>query len=105
MRQQLVKKFESDKIAATVADTLRRHFESIKIVRVDVARDQDHEGEEILRIQVVFDGVVKAKDAASIAGAARYLRPALEKIDADIFPLLSFVSKLDYERGRGREAV
>jgi hypothetical protein len=100
-----MKKFDSDKIAATVSDTLSRHFENIKIIKVKVEQDQDHDGEDILRIQVVFDGVVKGKDAASVAGAARYLRPALEKIDADVFPLLSFVSKLDYERGRGRDAV
>jgi len=100
-----VKNFNPDRIATIVADTLGRHFENIKIIHVDVAKDRDRDDEEILRIQVVFDGVVKAKDAANIAGAARRLRPALEEIDADIFPLLSFVSKLDYERARRREAV
>lgn len=99
-------KFDADRIADIVTTTLSRHFENIKIIHVDVAPDRDRDGEEILRIQVVFDGVVKGKDAASIAGAARHLRPALEEIDADVFPLLSFVSKLDYERGRGRcEAI
>jgi hypothetical protein len=100
-----VKNFDSDQVAALVADTLGRHFQNIKIIHVDVERDRDRDGEDILRIKVVFDGVVKGRDAANIAGAARRLRPVLEEIDADIFPLLSFVSKLDYERGRGREAV
>lgn len=93
-----MKKIDAGKVEATVADTLSRYFENIKIIRVDVDRDIDRDGQDILRIQVVFDGVVKGKDAASIAGAARRLRPALEKIDEDLFPLLSFVSKLDDER-------
>jgi hypothetical protein len=32
-----------------------------------------------------------------MASAVRRLRPALEEIDIDLFPLLSFVSKVDYE--------
>lgn len=61
-------------------------------------------GDEILRVDVVFEGTLKEADARLAAGAARHIRPVLEENDADLFPLLSFVSKLDYDRGRGRRA-
>ena len=66
-----------------------------------VAPDRDREGDNILRIIVVFDGALKDADVLSVAGAARRLRPALDKIDTDLYPLLSFVAKVDYDRGHG----
>jgi hypothetical protein len=98
-----VKKFDQDKVADIVADVLGRDFEKVKILKVNVTPDQDRDGNDILRIQIVFEGSLKGADARHAAGAVRRLRPALEEIDVDMFPLLSFVSKLDYERGRGRE--
>jgi hypothetical protein len=98
-----VKKFDPDKVADIVADVLGRDFEKIKIHKVNVTPDHDRDGNDILRIQVVFEGVLRGADVRHAAGAVRRLRPALEEIDVDMFPLLSFVSKLDYERGHGRE--
>jgi len=100
-----VKKFDSGKVADTVAKVLGPDFENIKILKVNVAPDRDHDGNEILRIQVVFEGTLTGADARHVAGAARRLRPTLDEIDVDVYPLLSFVSKLDYEGGRGREAI
>ncbi len=77
-------------------------FTNIQIVKIDVRHDKNRDGEDILRIVIVFDGTIKKADAKQVAGAARYIKPGLTKIDADLFPLLSFVSKLDYEEsGRG----
>ena len=87
-----------ERLEATIADTLKRDFETINIVGVHITPDVDHDGDEILRIEVVFDGKLKDHDTRIAAGAARRLRPELEKIDPDLFPLLSFVSKIDYDR-------
>ena len=92
-----MRKIDSDHIADVVAEKLGRDFESIKILKVNVAQDVDRDGDEILRIEVVFEGKLKGADLAS---ASRRLRPALEEIDGDLYPLLSFVSKVDYDRGR-----
>jgi hypothetical protein len=92
-------KAQLDKISKIVAETLSRHFDDIDIDTVNVHRDSDRDGDGLLRIEVVFEGKLKGTD---VAGAARHLRPALEEIDADLYPLLSFVSKVDYDRGRAR---
>jgi len=97
-----VKNLDFARIARVVAETLRRDFENIRIIDVKAALDHDRDGDEILRIEVIFDGRLKNKDAKHLAGAVRRLRPALEGADADLFPLLSFVSRTDYERGLSR---
>jgi hypothetical protein len=98
-----VKNIDADRIAGIVAKKLSSDFESIKILKVNVAQEKDRDGEEILRIEVVFEGKLKDVDGKQLAGAARRLRPALvEELDADLYPLLSFVSKVDYDRGHGR---
>ena len=100
-----MKKFDETRVSRIIADALSGDFENIKIIDVHLARDVDREGGEILRIQVVFDGALKGDDARQVAGAARRLRPVLvEEIDTDLYPLLSFVSKVDYDRGHRRSA-
>src|SRR5262245_56521487 len=102
-REAAVKKFDPDKVADIVTEVLGRDFEKIRILKVNVTPDHDPDGNDILSIQVVFEGALKGADTRHAAGAVRRLRPALEEIDVDMFPSLSFVSRLDYERGHGRE--
>jgi hypothetical protein len=99
-----VKKIDLKRIEESVTKTLSRYFENIKIIAAHVAEDVDQDGEEILRIDVVFEGDLKKADARRVAGAARQLRPILEEFDPDLYPLLSFVSKVDYDRGHERRA-
>jgi hypothetical protein len=100
----LVRKFDSNKVARLILETLSRDFESIEILAVNVAEDVDKDGQDLLHVEVVFEGDLKGDDALRVAGAARRIRPVLEKIDADLYPLLSFVSKVDYDRGHRKSA-
>jgi len=100
-----LKKIDTARVAKIVVDTLGKRFKDIEIVDVVVSSDKDRDGEEILRIQIIFKGVLQESDARQVAGATRAVWPALEdELDDDLFPLLSFVSKVDYERGQRREA-
>ena len=54
-------------------------------------------GDPILRVLVVFNGEIDGADVKVVAGAAGQIRAALDDIDEDVYPLLSFVSKLEYE--------
>lgn len=92
------------KIEDGIHEVLRCYFENLKINAVHVREDRDQDGDPILWVDVVFEGTLKESDARRIPGAARRIRPVLEENDADLFPLLSFVSKVDYDRGRGRRA-
>jgi len=101
----LLKKIDTARVAKIVVDKLGKRFKDIEIVDVIVSSDKDRDGDEILRIQIIFKGVLNESDARQVAGATREVWPALEdELDDDLFPLLSFVSKVDYERGQRREA-
>lgn len=93
----------AERIEAEIADVLGRDFQHIRILEVKVAQDLDRDGNDLLRIQVIFEGRLKGRDIKHAASAVRRLRPTLEKFDGDdLLPLLSFVSKLDYERGHAK---
>ncbi len=96
----ILKKIDTRRIAQLVADTLSKRFADIQIVKVDVEPDFDRDGDDILRIRVVFNGSLKDSDASLVMGATRAIRPKIEnEIENDLFPLLSFVSQVDYNRG------
>jgi hypothetical protein len=95
---------DARKVAGAIADTLRRDFESIDIVDVHVAEHVGQDGEEQLRVEVVFEGDLEGDDYIRVARAPRRLESVLEKIGTDRYPLLYFVSKADYDRGRKRSA-
>ena len=84
-----MKDFDTEKVADLVAERLGRDFKNIKIVTVTVKPDVDHDGQDILRILVVFKGELRKDDARQIATAARRLRPVLKEVDPDLYPLLS----------------
>jgi hypothetical protein len=106
-----MKKLDTERIAGTVAETLGPGFENMKILKVNVAPGTDPDGNDLLRVEVVVEGTVQRADARHIASAVRRLRPALDEMGVDLFPLMSYISKSDYEskldgeRGRRRETV
>jgi hypothetical protein len=85
-------------IKRIVAQTLRRDFERIRILDVEIQEDVDFDGEDVLRINVIFEGTSKDLNAKKLSGAVRLLRPKLDKIHESAFPLLSFISKADHDK-------
>jgi hypothetical protein len=86
-------------IKKVVTDALAADFDDLKILDVKIQEDVDADGDEVLRIEVIFAGAPKL-DARKISGAIRYLRPKLTAIKETAFPLLSFISDADLEHGK-----
>ncbi len=81
-----------DEISKVVLETLDSDFNNIEILNVKVHSDVDFEGDDILRIEVVFKGDSKPVDTSMLSGAVRHIRPKLNDIGVATFPLLSFIS-------------
>lgn len=94
-------KFDKQKLSGVITKLLEEHFDNIDIVDVVVSPDRDRDGDEILRVEVVFNGDLKGSE---VAAASRYIGPAISEVNEDLYPLLSFVSKVDYDRGHKSEA-
>jgi hypothetical protein len=92
-------------LSAAIAKELGKLFDNIEIVNVIVTPDTDRDGDDFLRVAVIFAGDLRESDARKVAGVSRTIRPTLrEMIDEDLCPLLSFVSEIDYKRSNRREA-
>lgn len=84
-----------DRIAKLVGKTLSGEFGNIRIVSVNVRSSIDFDDEEVLNIDIVFEGTPKDLDARKISGAVRHVRPVLSEIGETAFPILSFISQAD----------
>ena len=92
----------SSKVAGIVRKMLTERFTSIAFgpIRVIPAVDEfgDGDGEEYLRILVVFDGDQKALDARWTSTLIRRIRPKLFDVGVEEFPSFSFISKSEWPR-------
>lgn len=80
-------------IADVVKHTISETFDNVTILKVNVTADEYDD--EILNIEIIFEGTPKDLDARKVSGAVRHVRPKLTEIGESAFPLLSFVSKGD----------
>lgn len=89
---------------AAVNETFSRLFNHVRVSDVRVREDTDFDGDDLLRIDVIFEGTSKDPDAKKLAGFIRRLRPRLEQIHEPALPLLSFISRAEYNRGKRASA-
>lgn len=84
------------KIAKVVRRALASEFKGTRILDVRISEDRDLDGDEILRVDVLFEGVPNDIDTIKFSGFVRSIRPRLLR-DADelAFPLFSFIAKDD----------
>ena len=62
------------------------------IVKVMVEEDLDHDGDEILRVRIVFEAEDDKLDTDKVLGLIRHLERGLEKIKEERFPIPYFMT-------------
>lgn len=82
-----------DTIKDAVRETMTDQFRTVKVRDIKVNEDTDQFGDDVLRIDVVFDG--KSLNSKIIAGFVRHLRPRLYAKDEPKFPVVYFISSAD----------
>ncbi len=74
------------------------NFQGLKIVDVIVNKRIDYDNDEVIDLNVIYDGKFRAADVRSMGSAVRLFRPQLEKIGETAFPLFSFISSDEVPR-------
>lgn len=101
-------KAPSDNVRADVIDAIaevvRDRLSDARIVDVSVAEDVDHDGDDILRVEVVFEAEGDRLDPSRVRGLIRHIRSRLAGLHEDRFPMMSFQTPRDVE-GRSPEAA
>ena len=87
-----------------IENVIREWFSDAEINSVSIVPDVDSDGDQILRITVVFDTREKLLDKYKMAGLVRHLRAKLAHADTEVFPLISFIAKKEAAKLR-RETV
>jgi hypothetical protein len=84
--------YTSTQLDELILATLKDEFENIEISEFAVVKDTDSDGDEILRVRVVFDNDRQPLNTRKRIGLLRHLRPKLEKIGQPAFPIFSFIA-------------
>jgi hypothetical protein len=87
------------KIAKIIHEVLASDFERMRVLKVNVREDVDSDGEDVLRVEVLFEGTPKDLVAGALAGAVRRVRPKLIEANESAFPIFSFISNKEVSAG------
>ena len=71
---------------------VKERFAPARIVKVMVEEDLDHDGDEILRVRIVFEAEDDKLDTDKVLGLIGLLRRGLEKIKEERFPIPYFMT-------------
>lgn len=82
-------------IESLLLKKLSIHFEGVKIIKVNIQDDLDSDGDDILRIQIVFHGTPKDLNPSILNQSIRKIRGFLSEKDIFAFPMMSFISERD----------
>lgn len=86
-----------ENIEKAIEEVVRERFSGVNIVRVDVEEGEDHDGDCVFFVKVVFDSEIKDLDAARLSGITRHLRSRLFEMGDERFPYTRFISQADFE--------
>ena len=88
-----------DKVRDIVARALAKRFspEEFTFDPIVVKPDLDHDGDEILRIQIIFDGDQDNLDPGWTVGIVGRIYPEMEEIPVTAYPITSFIEKSEWE--------
>ena len=88
-----------DKVRDIVARVLAKRFspEEFTFDPIVVKPDLDQDGDEILWIQIIFDGDQDNLDPGWTVRMFEFIDPELEKLGITAFPITSFIEKSEWE--------
>ena len=82
-------------IESAIMDILSGEFHGVELLRVSVTEDVDFDGDDILKVDVVFAGKPKDINPSYMTGAIRNVLPKLSEMEVLAFPMMSFISEKD----------
>lgn len=80
-------------VKKTIAAVFLKEFAPAKLEDISVTLEHDHDGDEILRVRIVFDSINGRLDPLKRKGLVRHLRAPLAEIDEHRFPVVSVRTK------------
>ena len=76
-----------------IADTIRALLHSGKVVRIETRRGKFMDGDEVLRVKVIFDNKKKTLDAREMSSITRAVRKSMLDLNDAALPYFSSIAK------------
>ena len=74
---------------------IQEHPAPAKIVDVKTVEAEDHDGDPILRIRVVYEAENNLLDPEKVVSLVRYLHEPLKAFPPDCYPVISYMTAED----------
>jgi hypothetical protein len=84
---------ELESVANTIKEIVEKQLAPAVVTEIVLESDIDHDGDPILRVQVIFEADDDQLDPAKVKGLTRHLREPLDNFANVGFPVLNFTSK------------
>lgn len=91
--REVAGQMQTKDVSEVIESLLRERFDDVAFESVSVERDTDEFGDDILRVRVVFDSVLKVLDPRKTSGLLRHLRPRIAELGEDAFPVMFYIAK------------
>lgn len=88
----------AESLEKIISAVVRAQLPDAEIEGIQVERDEDSDGDPILRVKVIVTSDMSALDPGKMAGLIRHLRPRLLEAKESSFPIFRFVSKPENDR-------
>ena len=85
-------------IATIIRSTLALEFRFFDIKEIQVKEDVDEYGDDILWVDVIYEGAYGNIDISALGGAVGLVRPGLLQIGEEAFPVFSYIAAADAEK-------
>ncbi|NPD19635.1 hypothetical protein [Alterinioella nitratireducens] len=85
----------SDDFIAKLREQIEKEMSGIKITDFQAQSDLDHDGDPILRLQIVYDEAEGEPRASRMSALARHIRPWLDTRLPNTFPVFRFLTARD----------
>ena len=91
---------DAEEIRQTIRRVIEKRLAPTQIVDVETEDDVDHDGDDIVRVRIIYaanSGRPKARDVIGLTGLVR--KPLLDS-RIDRFPILTFMTSEEWDRDR-----
>lgn len=85
----------SAELVAQLRSQIEKEMVGLEITDFQVMQDRDHDGDPILRLQIVYNESGEEPRASNVSALARHIRPWLDARLPNTFPVFRFLTARD----------
>jgi hypothetical protein len=88
---------DTKRLTKVIKDAVAAEFDKGRILDVRIGEETYFDDDDILRVEILFEGTERDIDVRNIANLTEKIRKKLlERVNETAFPVISFISRSDF---------